>query len=114
MGCNKKMVDNHIYQNFTEKKPCDITLAGILVCPGEIACAVVFPKEESANKFPHMTLMLGSKQAKFSNDLMNLCFGDETSDQGFKEQYEKMRSGKVNQMTVRQIQVQIKEKKKKG
>jgi len=85
------MIDHPIMENFTEGKDIDIEITGLLIVPGKVVVGLVYTRGvDIENKYPHMTLMLGSYQAKNSNDAL-----EATCKQGgpFYKAYKKIESG---------------------
>jgi hypothetical protein len=71
IGGKSEMIDHPIMENFTEGKDIDIEITGLLIVPGKVVVGLVYTRGvDIENKYPHMTLMLGSYQAKNSNDAL--------------------------------------------
>jgi hypothetical protein len=73
IGGNSKQLTNPIYQAFEKGKQVMLQLKHFVYVPRKIITAsaeILTTEVESSNEIPHVTLLLGSLSAKFSNDVL--------------------------------------------
>lgn len=73
IGGNSKQLTNPIYQAFEKGKQVMLQLKHFIYVPRKIITAsaeILTTEVESNNEIPHVTLLLGTLSAKFSNDVL--------------------------------------------
>lgn len=81
MGRSKAFLNHRIYKAFREGINLKININTLIYIPGKIITTPVFLENFDLidNKFPHMTLMLGSYKAVDSNYVLKALFGENSS-----------------------------------
>jgi hypothetical protein len=76
VGNNASALQDPIYLEFKEGIKVDIDISTIIYIPQKIISAPVFPNYSPIqNKFPHVTMLLGSYSAVDSNYVLEAVFG---------------------------------------
>lgn len=89
IGGNKEKLRSEFYTSFEESVKSDIAIVGLVYVPGKLITGIAVISEELKieNQFPHITLKLGSWDAKNSNDILKAIF--ETSSSPLYGKYKK-------------------------
>lgn len=87
MGKNFYNKNSKILSNFKENEEVEVDILGIIIIPYKIAICIVKINIESDNKFPHITLSVGTYKPKNSNDVLEILFGNNGK---YKEYYYKI------------------------
>jgi hypothetical protein len=75
VGKNPKRTESPFYNDFKEDVHVELNLSTFVYIPGKIIAAPVFPDYKLIdNKYPHMTLMVGSYTAVESNAVLSTVF----------------------------------------
>ena len=80
MGKNFYNKNSKILSNFKENEEVEVDILGIIIIPYKIAICIVKINIESDNKFPHITLSVGTYKPKNSNDVLDILFGKNGKD----------------------------------
>jgi hypothetical protein len=90
LGGNQEKVNTEIFKSYSDGQKVEIPIRALIFVPGKIMAAVCFPSTLIENEFPHMTLLLGSWAAKFSNDALTFTCSEPS--QPFYDLYHKAKN----------------------